>query len=242
MTGKTQRKAPAACLPALLLTFSLLGCGYHTAGHAVQLPGRHKAGHEIPLEISFAEYQQDRKHVFIGIIRDVTERKRLDEKLRQTAKLESLGLLAGGIAHDFNNLLTGVLGNISLASDLLSETHPAWNRLRDAAEAGERAAHLTKQLLAYAGKGRFVIQPLDMSTLVRDISALVKTSISKNVQLRLDLASGSRKLLKKIVPDPVGMIGLEVKPGGIKITPDGKSYVYTYWTALGELFLMEGLK
>src|SRR5205814_1500584 len=149
----------------------------HISWHAVQLPGRHKAGHEIPLEISFAEYQQDRKHVFIGIIRDVTERKRLDEKLRQTAKLESLGLLAGGIAHDFNNLLTGVLGNISLASDLLSETHPAWNRLRDAAEAGERAAHLTKQLLAYASKGRFVIQPLDMSTLVRDISALVKTSI-----------------------------------------------------------------
>jgi WD40 repeat protein len=59
---------------------------------------------------------------------------------------------------------------------------------------------------------------------------------------KLDLASGSRRLLKKIVPDPVGMIGLEVKPGGIKITPDGKSYVYTYWTASGELFLMEGLK
>src|SRR5207237_9887658 len=71
-----------------------------------------------------------------------------------------------------------------------SETHPAWNRLHDAAEAGERAAHLTKQLLAYAGKGRFVIQPLDVSELVRDISALVKTSIPKNVQLRLDLADG----------------------------------------------------
>src|SRR5207248_1477091 len=97
----------------------------HLSWEAVQVPGRHREGYEIPLEISFAEYRQDRKHVFIGIIRDITERKRLDEKLRQTAKLESLGLLAGGIAHDFNNLLTGIMGNISLASESLSDAHPA---------------------------------------------------------------------------------------------------------------------
>jgi len=160
----------------------------HISWNSVQLPGRHKDGREVPLEISFAEYRQDRKHVFIGIIRDITERKRLDEKLRQTAKLESLGLLAGGIAHDFNNLLTGILGNISMASDTLSESHSAWTNLRDAAQACERAAHLTKQLLAYAGKGRFIIQPLNLSNQVREIMALVKTSIPKNVQLRLDLA------------------------------------------------------
>jgi len=159
----------------------------HISWEAVQLPGRHRDGHEIPLEISFAEYQQDRKHVFIGIVRDITERKRLDEKLRQTAKLESLGLLAGGIAHDFNNILTGIMGNISLASEMLSESHPAFPSLREAAEASEQASHLTKQLLAYAGKGRFVIQPLDLSELVRETSALVKASIPKNVQLRLDL-------------------------------------------------------
>ena len=58
---------------------------------------------------------------------------------------------------------------------------------------------------------------------------------------RVDL-SGHRTLVKKIVPDPVGLIGLEVRPGGIQITPDGKSYVYTYWTALQDLILIEGLK
>jgi len=159
----------------------------HISWNSVPLQGKHKDGREVPLEISFAEYRQDRKHLFIGIIRDITERKRLDEKLRQTAKLESLGLLAGGIAHDFNNLLTGILGNISIASETLLATHPASTNLHDAAEACERAAHLTKQLLAYAGKGRFIIQPLNLSSLVREIVALVKTSIPKNVQLRLDL-------------------------------------------------------
>jgi len=59
---------------------------------------------------------------------------------------------------------------------------------------------------------------------------------------RLDLSSGRRDPLNKIVPDPVGLIGIEVKPGGIQITPDGKSYVYTYWSRLPNLFLLEGLK
>jgi two-component system CheB/CheR fusion protein len=155
----------------------------------VQLPGRHKHGHELSLEVSFAEYNEDRQHFFIGIIRDVSERKRFEEQLRQTAKLESLGLPAGGIAHDFNNLLTGILGNISLAQDSLSGLHPAKSALDQAAEASERAGHLTKQLLAYAGKGRFVIQQVDLSSLVQETSTLVKTSIPKSVQLRLDLTT-----------------------------------------------------
>ncbi len=112
---------------------------------------------------------------------------RLDETLRQSAKLESLGVLAGGIAHDFNNLLTGILGNASLALETVGETHPATQNLRDAIEASERAADLTKQMLAYAGKGRFLIEPVDISALVRQISALIRISIPKHVKLRLDL-------------------------------------------------------
>ncbi|MDQ6676327.1 MAG: PAS domain S-box protein [Acidobacteriota bacterium] len=159
----------------------------HISWQAVQVPGRHKEGQEIPLEISFAEHEQDSKRVFIGIIRDVTERKRFDEKLQQTAKLESLGLLAGGIAHDFNNLLTGILGNTSLAIEMLPTPHPAIGPLKDATDASEKAANLVKQLLAYAGKGRFVIQRLDLSVIARETSTLVKGSIPKTVHLRLDL-------------------------------------------------------
>jgi PAS domain S-box-containing protein len=149
--------------------------------------GLHRAGYEIPIEISLRECERPEGRFLVGVIRDATERNRLDEALRQTTKLESLGVLAGGIAHDFNNLLTGILGNVSLAVDLVDEANPARPLLQDAIDASERAANLTSQLLAYAGKGRFVIQPIDLSALVRETAALIRSSIPKHVTLRLDL-------------------------------------------------------
>jgi signal transduction histidine kinase/CheY-like chemotaxis protein len=122
-------------------------------------------------------------------VRDyIAERARSDEKMLQKQKLESLGVLAGGVAHDFNNLLTGILGNASLALDCVPESSPTARMLRDVVEASERAAHLTKQMLAYAGKGRFFVQTIDLSDVVREISHLIKSSIPKNAQIRLDLA------------------------------------------------------
>jgi PAS domain S-box-containing protein len=159
----------------------------HLTWRAVRLPGEHRNGYEIPIEVSFGEYKQGNGHVFVGIIRDITERNRLDDTLRQSAKLESLGVLAGGIAHDFNNLLTGILGNVSLALDTLDQTSPVKATLQDAIDASERAASLTRQLLAYAGKGRFLIEPIDVSALVREISTLIRSSVPKHVTLRLDL-------------------------------------------------------
>jgi PAS domain S-box-containing protein len=119
--------------------------------------------------------------------RDVTERKRVNERLQGTQRLESLGVLAGGIAHDFNNLLTGIIGNASLAlEELPSKPGRTW--LQAVVAAGEQAAALTRQLLAYAGKGPFVTQPLDLSDLVRETSHLIQSSIPPNVQLILELA------------------------------------------------------
>ncbi len=126
---------------------------------------------------------------WIGTITDVQERRQLEEQLWQTQKLESLGVLAGGVAHDFNNLLVGILGNASLAMDTLSTNNPARSILRDVIAASETAAHLTKQLLAYAGKGRFLVELVDLSEIVRQISTLIHASIPKNVQLRLELQS-----------------------------------------------------
>jgi len=115
------------------------------------------------------------------------ERRRLEEQLRQAQKLESLGLLAGGIAHDFNNLLTGMLGNASLALDTWNPPEPARSMLQDVINASERAADLTRQLLAYAGKGRFFIQPVDVSEVVREMSTLIRASISKKIELIFNL-------------------------------------------------------
>jgi PAS domain S-box-containing protein len=123
----------------------------------------------------------------VAIVADITARKRLDQQLQHSQKLESIGLLAGGVAHDFNNLLVGVLGNASLALDSLADTEVTRRLLLDVVRAGERAAELTRQMLAYAGKGRFSAGPVDLSALIDDLAPLIQSSIPRNVRLTLDL-------------------------------------------------------
>ncbi|HVW83878.1 MAG TPA: ATP-binding protein, partial [Bryobacteraceae bacterium] len=122
-----------------------------------------------------------------AFVSDITQKKRLEDQLRQSAKLESLGVLAGGVAHDFNNLLVGIMGNASLAEEMLPNSHPIRPMLREAVRASERAAELTQQLLAYSGKGRFIVELLNLADLVRENQALLRTSIAGNVQLTLEL-------------------------------------------------------
>ncbi|MDQ6675953.1 MAG: CHASE3 domain-containing protein [Acidobacteriota bacterium] len=119
--------------------------------------------------------------------RDVTERKRLEERGRHTQKLESLGVLAGGIAHDFNNLLTAILGGASLLQDELPADSPSLEHVRIVLSASERAAQLTRQMLAYSGRGRFVVEQLDLSQQVREITALLESSVTRDVELLLSL-------------------------------------------------------
>jgi PAS domain S-box-containing protein len=132
----------------------------------------------------------------VGAFLDITEHKRSEERLRRAQKLESIGLLAGGIAHDFNNLLTGILGHASL---LQSELGPgAAARVNEIVQSAERAAHLTRELLAYSGKGQFVLRDLDVSRAVNEIADLVHFSIPKNIELAI--AAQSR--LPRVRLDP----------------------------------------
>jgi signal transduction histidine kinase/CheY-like chemotaxis protein len=126
--------------------------------------------------------------VWHGFISDITESRRLETKLVETAKLESLGVLAGGIAHDFNNLLTGILGNASLARQELPPASLGQPMLDQIETAARRAADLCKQMLAYSGKGRFVVQRLDLNKLIEDTTHLLQISIAKNCVLRFNLA------------------------------------------------------
>ena len=126
---------------------------------------------------------------FIGSCTDIDDRKRAEEKIvRQAAKLESLGVLAGGIAHDFNNLLVGIMGSASLLEDHVAGNAAALEFVTNLQLSSERAAKLTKQMLAYSGRGRFFVEPLDLSEQVRQIVALIEASIPKNVDVRLTLA------------------------------------------------------
>ncbi len=129
-------------------------------------------------------------------ILDVTEKKKADEerrdfeaKIQQAQKLESLGVLAGGIAHDFNNLLMAILGNIDLALMDLSPAATARDNLNEAAKASQRAADLCRQMLAYSGKGRFVVEKLGINELIEEMGRMLAVSISKKVSLKYMLGS-----------------------------------------------------
>ncbi len=131
---------------------------------------------------------------FIAIRADITQRKEAEEAMRQSQKLESLGVLAGGIAHDFNNLLTSILGNANLATLTLPAESPARPFFTQIESATLRAADLTRQLLAYAGKGQFVVADVDLNRLMEEIAQLLSVSISKKAIIRFDLAQSLPKV------------------------------------------------
>ena len=114
------------------------------------------------------------------------ERRALEGRMQQAQKLESLGVMAGGIAHDFNNLLVGIRGNAELALDALADAPDVRARVADIEEAADRAAELTQQLLAYAGKARFTVRTLDLSELVRDMAKLLRANVPAAVDLRFE--------------------------------------------------------
>ncbi len=132
----------------------------------------------------------------IGILLDITARKQaeqrrveLDSRLQQTQKLESLGVLAGGIAHDFNNILMAILGNVDLALLDLPEGHPARLYLGDVEKATRRAAELCRQMLAYSGKGRFIVERVNLNDVIDEMARMLEISISKKANLRYGLAA-----------------------------------------------------
>ncbi|NWJ39990.1 MAG: PAS domain S-box protein [Geothrix sp.] len=127
---------------------------------------------------------------YLGYMLDITDRLQVEEALRQSQKLESLGILAGGIAHDFNNLLTVVLGNLNLAQMNLAETAPAQPYLARMEATVLRATELTKQMLAYSGRGHFLVKPHDLNEVVQEVTHLLEVSIPKKIRLRFDLEPG----------------------------------------------------
>lgn len=132
---------------------------------------------------------------FLGYLVDITERVTAEEgrlslerQVQHAQKLESLGVLAGGIAHDFNNLLVAILGNAELALDDISPMSPARDMIQGIERAALRAADLAKQMLAYSGKGRFVVEAIAAGELLSEMAHLLEVSISKNVNLNYKLA------------------------------------------------------
>ncbi len=114
-------------------------------------------------------------------------RRIMEKRMFKLQKKESLSILASGIGHDFNNILTAILGNASITKKILSPDSPALPTVDEIIVATKRAAELTKQMLAYSGKGKFILQDFDLSDLVRKMAQLIKSSISKKAVLSLQL-------------------------------------------------------
>ncbi len=168
---------------------------------------RNRAGERyvVAQVISPIRDSADRVTGFVSVQRDVTRERQQQRQMEHTQRLESLGVLAGGIAHDFNNLLAAIMGNAGLARMRARDDATLAKLIRRIEEASERAADLCKQMLAYSGKGKFVVEPINMSALVEQNMEILKVSISKHVLLQSDLSPvlppilGDRAQMQQVV-------------------------------------------
>jgi PAS domain S-box-containing protein len=183
-------------------------------------------GSRVPALVGAAALDQSREDSWIEFVVDLTERKKLEQQFLEAQKLESLGLLAGGIAHDYNNLLTGIMGSASL---LLYKTPPESSDaqlLGTVIEASERAAELTRQILAYSGKGRFITRRFVVSEAIQQIGDLLHSSLPPGVSLLMDLdpklpqVNGDWNQIQQIVTNLVtnSVEAIESKSGEVRVS------------------------
>ncbi|WP_221031297.1 PAS domain-containing hybrid sensor histidine kinase/response regulator [Actomonas aquatica] len=175
-------------------------------GAGDDLFGCRRDGTRIPLEIGLNPIHLSSGPAVLASIIDLTDRNRSEEErlqfersLHETQKLESLGILAGGIAHDFNNILTGILGHSSL---IRHDNPPPEGDLLEAIDqielSAERAADLCRQLMAYAGKGKFEQKAINLSHLVTETGKLLEVSVGKVARIRYRLTRN----LPSVMGDP----------------------------------------
>lgn len=143
---------------------------------------------EIPCEVRLVRFPGQERRLLRATVIDISERKQAEARQLQAQKLESLGLLAGGVAHDFNNLLTGMLGQTSLALRKLPPENPARSHVVKAMSSAERAAIMTRQLLAYAGRGAVHFELIDLNRLVNETATLLETALARRIHLTIHTA------------------------------------------------------
>jgi|GEM_PF-4463680 len=178
----------------------------------IALRGIRADGSTVEIEVRLRPTHFRGREVMVAAVQDVSEqrraeedRQRLEDRLRDAERLESLGVLAGGIAHDFNNLLMGVLGNAGLVLMDVEADSPAVHHIRQIEEAANRAAELTDQMLAFSGQGKFVVEPVNLSDVVdhvrRELDQVVgdRAALVYHLESDLPAVEGDARQLQQVV-------------------------------------------
>ena len=149
----------------------------------VEMPAMRADGTEFRVEVSLVPIDESRQ-LLSAAIRDITDRLKLEEQLRQSQKLHAIGQLAGGVAHDFNNLLTIVLGYTEAMLLDIGPSHPMFEAATQIHDAGERAALLTRQLLLFGRKAILEPRPVDVNAVIQHTGAMLRRLIGEDVRSR----------------------------------------------------------
>ena len=186
---------PAEDIPRLVTEQSLDSSNHRHPGISRHL---HKDRSEIRVDVHIRDVQIGLRPLRLVVLHDVTEQWRLEEQLRQAQKLEAIGQLTGGIAHDFNNLVTVINGYSGMLLDSYSPNQPGYEELSEIHIAGERAADLTRQLLAFSRKQKSVPKALDLNGVVANLDRMLRRLIGEHITLRANLA----RHLDRVRADP----------------------------------------
>lgn len=198
-----------------------------------------KGGSRIWVESVYTAIRNEAGEIveLLGVTRDINDRKAaeaeravLQHRMQEMQRTESLGILAGGIAHDFNNLLSGILGNADLALSRMREGEAGRNEISKVVRIAEDAADLSRQLLAYSGKGKFAVRSVDISALLRDMTRVLGLTAGRRIELKLELAQGLpaievdvtqfRQVIMNLVINAAE--AMEGRPGAVRIHSGSK--------------------
>jgi len=157
-------------------------------GETLELEALKKDGTEFPIELSISATKIKGKWHGIGILRDISERKRLEKELFQAQKMEAIGTLAGGIAHDFNNILGSILGYTELSMLEVPEGSKLKQKLTEVFNAGKRAETLIQQILAFSRKQELKQKPLQLKYIVKESVKLLRSTLPTDIEIKEDIA------------------------------------------------------
>ena len=146
------------------------------------------------LDIAYYPHHEKGQNQVTGYVisaRDLTANKRLEERLRQSYKMEAIGTLAGGIAHDFNNILSAIMGYSELSLGMVSDDDALKQNIMHIQEAGQRAAELVKQILAFSRQAEHELKPIKMATIVKEVLKLLRASLPSTITIKQEIESDS---------------------------------------------------